>query len=364
MNDPRSPSMPNAAPPITWPGDEGYQLPAEWDAQSAVWLSWPHNEDTWPDCRQQALSEYADLVATLTRYQTTCLIVPNHETQEMAQSLLATRPGKPENLRFFIFPTDDAWCRDHGPIFLRHRQKGDLALTDWEYNGWGNKFASSRDNAIPRQVAEALHLPCYDLPYVLEGGSLETDGQGTLLTTTSCLLNPNRNPACSRDDLEMILKRGLGISSIWWLGDGILGDDTDGHIDDITRFGPHGIILTAREEDPADENYLPLEENYRQLQKYVANDVVTREILTLPMPDPLFHKNRRLPASYANYLVINGAVLLPVFDQPAKDRQAAEILGKAFPDRTILPLPSTFLIRESGSFHCLTQQQPAPLNPS
>ena len=305
------------------------------------------------------LRDYALLVAAISRFQPVFINHPSPAVEEEARRLLERAEAAPENLFFFDHPTDDAWCRDHGPLFVRHQETGEIALTDWEYNAWGGKFPSALDNLIPRQIASSLGMRRFSLPYILEGGSLETDGRGHLLTTESVLLNPNRNQGLSRTQIEEILCQGLGVDRILWLGIGLEGDDTDGHIDDLTRFTPGGEILTVVETNPGDTNYRALQENLEALHQLRDKAGKSWPVRTLPMPEPVYNDGERLPASYANYLIVNGAVLVPSFAQSDRDTEAQNILGRAFPDRQIVPVDSRLFVREAGAVHCLTQHQPA-----
>lgn len=341
-----------------WPDEEGFALPAEWEPQAGVWVSWPHHPSTWPDCREAVQMDYARLLAAISRFEPVFCNVPSADGEAAARTYLRAAEGDLDRIRFFHHPTDDAWCRDHGPVFLRHRSDGTIALTDWEYNAWGGKFPSGLDNLIPQHIASTLGMRSFSLPYILEGGSLETDGEGHLLTTESCLLNPNRNQHLSREEIEVVLQKGLGIHTVFWLGDGLEGDDTDGHIDDLTRFAPNGVILTVHEENSSDRNHAALVANQERLQTLRRRDGQGWRVRTLPMPRALYHEGDRLPASYANYLVINGAVLMPSFDQEDRDTEARNILAEVFPDRRIIPLDSRLFVREAGAIHCLTQQQP------
>jgi agmatine deiminase len=261
---------------------------------------------------------------------------------------------------FFDHPTNDAWCRDHGPIFVKHTRTGEVALTDWRYNAWGGKYPPfDADDAIPRRIARALGLRRFARPMVLEGGSIDVNGAGLLLTTEACLLNPNRNPALTRADIERALREMLGVRTIIWLGDGIVGDDTDGHVDDLARFFAEDGIVTAVERNRRDANFAALAENLARLRALRTRAGRKFHIAELPMPAPVYGNGQRLPASYANFLVINGAVLMPAFRQPRRDAEAAEVLAACFPGREIVPVDSLDLVLGLGTLHCISQQQPA-----
>lgn len=342
---------------IHWPAEEGFHFPAEWEPHRSIWLSWPHHPDTWADCREELLRDYAKFVAAITRFEKVFL---NHPpgAEPLLTAQLTQAGANLGQIHFFPHLTDDAWCRDHGPIFLKNQNSGEIAISDWEFNAWGGKFPSSLDNQIPGKIASATGYRHFPMPYILEGGSIDTDGRGTLLTTRSCLLNQNRNHTLTPGEVESVLQRGLGIKNIWWLDEGLEGDDTDGHIDDITRFAPGGLILTAWEEDPQDPNHHALANNLKQLESWIKGSSRSYEIVRLPMPSRLEYKKTRLPASYANFLILNGAVLMPAFGEEGKDATAAEILQKAFPGRVIVPVDSRIFVRESGALHCLSQQEP------
>jgi agmatine deiminase len=263
-------------------------------------------------------------------------------------------------VEFFNHPTNDAWCRDHGPIFVRRSRTGEVALTDWAFNAWGGKYPPfDLDNRVPREIGRALGLRRFPNRMVLEGGSIDVNGEGLLLTTEACLLNPNRNPRLTREQIEGNLRAYLGATTVLWLGDGIVGDDTDGHVDDLSRFfGPHAVV-TAVERSPRDPNYGPLRENLERLRSLRTPSGRRFTVAELPMPAPVAHRGGRLPASYANFLIVNGAVLMPAFGQPRRDREAAEVLASCFRGRDIIPIDCLELVRGLGTLHCITQQQPS-----
>jgi agmatine deiminase len=275
--------------------------------------------------------------------------------------LLSDRGAGAGNVFFHYHPTNDAWCRDHGPMFIQREGDGGVeqAIVDWDYNAWGGKYPPyDLDDMVPSRIGAELGLPVYSPGIVMEGGSIDVNGRGTLLTTEACLLNPNRNPALDREAIEAHLRAYLGVRHVLWLGDGIAGDDTDGHIDDLTRFVDPVTVVTVVEEDPADENYEPLQENLERLEGMRDQDGRPLTVVTLPMPRPLHHDGQRLPASYANFYIANGLVLLPAYD-PERDLEAAAVLAPLFPDREIVPIDCTDLVWGLGAFHCVTQQWPA-----
>jgi len=261
-----------------------------------------------------------------------------------------------ERIWLHIFPTNDAWCRDHGPCFVFERSNGHKCIVNWGFNSWGSKYPYALDNQIPAKVAEALQVSLLEPNVVMEGGSIDVNGDGCMLTTASCLLAPTRNPDLSKDEITVALQRYYGVGQIVWLGEGIVGDDTDGHIDDMTRFVSRNHVVTAIEENPADENHLPLQENLEKLRAVRLQDGSPLKITTLPMPDPLYDDGLRLPASYANFYIANAGVVVPVFGCP-QDEAALEILRNCF-DRPVIGLPARDIVYGLGTFHCLSQQEP------
>lgn len=341
------------------PKSEGFRVPAEWEPQEALWLSWPINLKTWPDHFEPIPGKFAEIAAVITRFEKVRINCAGARQRE-ARDLLAEAGADLGRVEFFDHPTNDAWCRDHGPIFVKNDQTGEVAVTDWQYNAWGGKYPPfDQDNQIPRLIARSLNLRRFELPIVLEGGSIEVDGQGQLLTTEACLLNKNRNPHLSREQIERHLGVGLGVDRILWLHDGIVGDDTDGHIDDLARFYRSDAIVTVVEDNETDPNHPILRDNWDRLRDLRTRDGRAFEIKALPMPAPVLCDGERLPASYANYLIVNGAVLLPVFNQPGPDGLAAEVLRDCFPGREIIPIDCVDLVLGLGALHCISQQQPA-----
>ena len=275
--------------------------------------------------------------------------------------MLARHRVPAHNVFFHYHPTNDAWCRDHGPIFLQRQHGGavDEAIVDWGFNAWGGKYPPfDLDDVVPTRIGAELGLVVFHPGIIMEGGSIDVNGRGTLLTTESCLLNPNRNPALERGEIEAHLRAYLGVRNILWLGDGILGDDTDGHVDDLTRFVDPGTVVTVLEDDPLDPNYAPLRENLERLRQMRDQDGRPLRVETLPMPTPLEHEGQRLPASYANFYIANGLVLLPLYDR-TRDDAAAGTLQRLFPDRQVIGIDCTHLVWGLGAFHCVTQQWPS-----
>jgi len=341
-----------------WPSERGYRLPAEWSPHEATWLSWPHNRDSWPGVFEGVEPAMAEFVGALASCEPVYVNVKDADHEAHVRALL-DRVAPPERVRFHRFPTNDAWARDHGAIFVtRSMAEAPRLAVDFDYNAWGGKYPPyDLDRQIGRQMAEALGVPRFAQPgVVLEGGSIDVNGAGALLTTEQCLLNPNRNPSLGRAEIERLLKGAFGVEEILWLGEGIEGDDTDGHIDDLTRFVAADAVVTAVEPNRADPNHEPLSENRRKLDTLTVagRPLAVRE---LPMPVPQYLEDQRLPASYANFYVANGAVLVPVFGCPADDT-ACGVLGECFPGRRVLAVDCRVLIAGLGALHCLTQQVP------
>jgi agmatine deiminase len=339
------------------PAALGYRMPAEWEPHAATWLSWPRREGiSFPDSFDRVMPALRAMVETLIESEQVCINVCNDAHETEARQVLRRLPM--ERISFHVIPTNEPWCRDHGPIFLTRDLDPKLAILDWDYNAWGNKYPPfNLDEVVPTRVADILKLPVFYPRMILEGGSIEVNGAGALLTTESCLLNPNRNPRLSRGEIEQRLRDYLSVREIFWLGDGISGDDTDGHIDDLARFVSEYTVVTVVEEDHADENYKPLQENLARLRE-MKIDSREIDIITLPMPREIVREGLRLPASYANFYIANSCVLVPTFADPA-DEAALSILRNLFPDRRIIGIDCRELIWGLGTFHCLTQQQPA-----
>lgn len=334
-------------------------MPAEWEPQVAVWLSWPHKRASWPGQFRPIPYVFAGIVAQISRFEEV-RINAAAKLHARAQRLCAKAGAVMDRVTFFDHPTNDAWCRDHGPIFVKHRQTGEVALTDWAYNAWGDKYPPyDLDNAIPPSIGRKLRLRRFVNDMVLEGGSIDVNGQGLLLTSEACLLNQNRNPHLTREQIEGNLRDFLGINTVLWLGDGIIGDDTDGHIDDITRFFKPDGFITCVEPNRRDKNHRLLAENLERLRAFRTPGGRPFDIVELPMPKPVKFQGQQVPASYANFLVINGAVLVPTFRQQQRDAEACAIIGGCFPGREVVPIDCYDLIWGLGTLHCISQQQPA-----
>ncbi len=324
-----------------------FRMPAEWEPHKATWLTWPHDEAHWPGKFEKIEPVFARMAHELAQSEEVHIAIHDDLVQKSAESHLKTF----NNIFLHRIPNNFAWARDHGPIFV-HDQNNKIQILNWQYNAWGDKYAHDLDDQIPVHISKITNIPHIDIQMVLEGGSIDVNGSGTLLTTSSCLLNPNRNPTLSKDEIEANLKKYLGLDQIIWLENEIAGDDTNGHIDDMTRFVSKNKIITMVEENPADINHACLQKNLDLLKK------TSFKIIPIHMPSPVIHENTRLPASYANFYIANTIVLLPTYNCP-QDKLAISTLQKLFPTRKIVPIDCTDLIWGLGSFHCLTQQQPA-----
>ena len=341
------------------PKELGFHFPAEWEKHRATWLSWPHKEASWPGKIESIYPRYAHFVKLLAEGERVCINVTDSKMQVEATKWLKKAIVNIGQIDFYHIPTNDAWCRDHGPAFIINRKENKKAIIDWGYNAWGNKYPPfDLDDIIPTRVAKALNLPIYNPGIIMEGGSVEFNGKGTLLTTRACLLNPNRNPTLDQTEIERYLSEFYGVSNILWLEDGILGDDTDGHIDDLTRFVNDDTVVTVVEENIKDENFEILQKNLRDLGKMRLETGRQLNIVELPMPKAVIFEDQRLPASYANFYIANKYVIVPTFKDQINDERALNILEPLFPDRTIVGIDSTDIIWGLGSFHCLSQQEP------
>jgi agmatine deiminase len=340
------------------PKELGFHFPAEFAPHSATWLSWPHKEASWPGKIETIYPVYANFIKLVAEGEVVNINVVDEAMKQKATQYLQHIGSDLKNINFFFHPTNDAWCRDHGPAFLINRSSDQKMIVDWGYNAWGGKYPPfDLDDNIPTLIAKHYGLSVVYPGIVMEGGSVEFNGKGTLLTTTSCLLNENRNPHLDQRQIEKHLADFYGVENILWLGDGIVGDDTDGHIDDLTRFVNENTVVTVVESDKKDENYHPLQENLKALKKMRLENGKQMEIVELPMPSALIYEDMRLPASYANFYICNKYVVVPTF-RDKNDDKAIDILQKCFPDRKVIGLDSVDIIWGLGSFHCLSQQEP------
>lgn len=341
-------------------------MPAEWAPHVATYLVWPHNRDTWPGKFEAIPPIFARMAAAIAEFEPLRLLVADESMANAARETILAVAGpaaRLDRVAFGAVATNDSWIRDYGPIFVNRVAPGDApaqVALDFSFNSWGEKYgAFDLDDAVPRRLGERWGFEVIEAGMVLEGGSIDVDGAGTLLTTESCLLNPNRNPGLDRAEIERRLKYWLGVSNVLWLAEGIAGDDTDGHVDDLARFVAPATVVTATEEDPRDENYRVLADNLKRLRAMRDAQGRALTIETLPMPPALYHEGTRVPASYANFYILNGGVIVPTFEC-AQDAAAIAILGRLFPGRRVVGIPSADLVWGLGAIHCLTQQHPAP----
>jgi agmatine deiminase len=342
------------------PAELGFRMPAEWEKHEGTWFSWPYNEEeTWAGHLEGAEKAFVEIIETLTPHERVHLLVPNETVQVRALSKIQQSKAKTGNLDLHLIETGDIWIRDFGPIFVvKDAPKHEVGWTKWTYNALGNKFeALLIGNDAPDKMPLG-HLPRFDGGMVLEGGSIDVNGTGTLLTTESVLLNPSRNPHLTKAQIEDKLKNYLGISNVLWLSAGIAGDDTDGHVDDVTRFVSRNTVVTVVETDPTDANYEILQENLQRLKTMKIETDESLHVIEIPMPKAFIVEGRRMAASYANFLIANNVVLVPVYAQPSDDI-ALGILRKCFPERKVVGIDCRELIWGCGSIHCASQQQPA-----
>jgi agmatine deiminase len=334
-------------------------MPPEWGRHQATWISWPHKRDSWPGKFETVEPVMVRFMEALSASELVRINVLDQRHEDHVRALLEGHAAA-HHVRFHHFATDDAWCRDHGAIFVtRGNGPGtELLALDFRFNAWGGKYPPfDQDDAIPPQMAAALNVPSLRVDMVLEGGSVEINGAGTLLTTEQCLLHPNRNPSMSRIDIETELRNHLGVEQIVWLGDGIVGDDTDGHVDDLTRFVAPDTVVTMVEPDHTDANHEALAANRERLEGVRLADGSPLRVIELRMPRPVEYRGDRLPASYANFYIGNRVVLMPAFNDPA-DEPNRVLLARCFPGREVIAIDCTDLVLGLGTFHCLTQQVP------
>lgn len=345
------------------PGQHGWRMPAEWQPHQATWIAWPQRPGDWPGRFTPIPWVYAEIVRLLSHAEMVNILVDDARAEQKARSILAQTDVDCQRIHFFRIPTNRVWTRDYGPIFVTG-PNGRLGLTDWQFNAWAKYADWKRDDAVPQKISKVLELPsCQPVlesrRVILEGGSIDVNGQGLLLTTEECLLSPiqERNPGMTRADYEKVFADYLGVQKVLWLGQGIAGDDTHGHIDDLARFvGPHTVVA-VEERNPADPNYRPLKENLERLQDMTDLEGGHFDVVHLPMPGPVIFRGQRLPASYANFYIANDRVLVPTFNDP-HDRLALGTLADLFPDRKVIGIHAAELIWGLGTLHCLTQQQP------
>jgi len=343
------------------PAALGFRMPAEWEPHEGTWLSWPHKLESWPGAFEEVPGVFVEITRFLAESEKVRINVAGPDMEADVRGRLQQAGVHVAAVSFHHNPTNDAWCRDHGPIYVVREKEGrrERALTDWKYNAWGDKYPPyDLDNTIPGRIADEFQELRFVADIVMEGGSIDVNGRGTLMTTEACLLNPNRNPHLSKEQIEGYLRDYLGVRHFLWLGDGIVGDDTDGHIDDLTRFVSADTVVTVVEDDPQDENYKPLAENLARLKTMKDQDGRPLNVVTLPMPAAVEFEGQRLSGSYANFYIANRRVLVPTY-RCKQDTVALETLQRLFPDRLVLGIDCTKLVWGLGAIHCVTQQQPA-----
>lgn len=346
------------------PREHSLRMPAEWSRHAATWIAWPHNANDWPGKFQPIPWVYADIVRHLASVEDVHILVNSPSAERRAQGILARAGTNLSSVHFHQWPTNRVWTRDAGPIFVRS-EAGEVAITNWKFNAWAKYDDWELDDQIPEKAGELLGFREWKPEFngqrvVLEGGSIDTNGAGVLLTTEECLLSgvQQRNPGLGRGDLERIFHNYLGIEQVLWMNRGIAGDDTHGHVDDITRFVAENVIVTVTEPNRDDENHLPLAENLDRLKSARNLRGEAFEVVELPMPAPMVFEGQRLPASYGNFYIANGVVLVPTFND-SNDRHALNTLAQVFPDRKVVGIHCGDFIWGLGALHCMTQQQPA-----
>jgi agmatine deiminase len=350
------------------PAELGFSMPAEWDPHEATWLGWPHNPTDWPDKLDTIRWVYGEIVRRISPGEIIRMLVNTGAAGLQARRCLARAGVDVRRVEFIVHPTNRGWTRDSGPLFVRRRAGGkpETAIVHFHFNAWAKYSDWRKDRRVPETAAKRLkkrlfHAECSGRDFVLEGGGIDGNGCGTLLTTEECYLDPKiqvRNPGLGRSGFETALKENLGVTNVFWLGGGVAGDDTHGHVDDICRFVNPKTVVLIKEADPKDINYRPLAENWERIQDFRLEDGSKPEIVPLPMPQPIFFDGDRLPASYANFYIANAAVIVPTFNDP-NDRVALGILGELFRDRMVVGIHAVDLVLGFGTLHCLTQQQPA-----
>lgn len=340
------------------PKELGYRFPAEWEPQAAIWFAWPVRRTLWPDCFDRVREQLAALYVLAARYQPVRVLCAAAE-QPTLRKLMAPY-GDTAAVELYDCQSDDVWIRDFGPLFLIHDVKRELSIADWRYNAWGNKFPDQqKDDRASAWIADRIGIRRFAYDQVLEGGAVESNGAGHILTTEVVVLNPTRNGETTAAKVEHQLTARLGADKVLWLGDGLAGDDTDGHIDNLARFFREDGILIAEVSDPEDANYPALSENTRRLQDFRTPSGEPFASVQLPLPEPITHEGEPLAASYLNFVVLNGAVLVPTYGQPKNDAAAIEIIGDCFPAREIVGVNCTDIIKEGGALHCMSQHQPS-----
>lgn len=343
-----------------------YRLPAEWEPHEATWIGWPHNKEDWPGKFAPVPWVYGEIARYISRGEKVRIVVEDKEQQKKAERVLKAVDSDFENIEFFTLKTDRGWMRDSGPAFVKSKENNGNALVNFRFNAWTKYDNFKKDEKLPSFISKKQRIekiiPVHnDRQVVLEGGSIDTNGSGTLITTEECLMDDTvqvRNPGFTKKDYEEVFRNYLGISNTIWLGKGIAGDDTHGHIDDLCRFVNRNTVILVQEKDKSDANYLPLKENMERLQDVRLQDGSRLNVIDLPMPSPVMFKGERLPASYANFYISNYAVLVPTFNDP-NDKYALGILSELITDRPVTGIHAVDLVWGLGTLHCLTHEQPA-----
>lgn len=346
-------------PDFPTPHQLGYYFPAEFAPHTATWLSWPHKEESWPGKIETIYQNYCLFVNYLSQSEKVCINVNDETMKTIAINHLQKAGANMNNVEFFFHPTNDAWCRDHGPAFLINpNAEQKKIIVDWNFNAWGNKYPPfDKDDVIPTLIAKHYNIPVYHPGIIMEGGAVDFNGAGTVLTSTCCLLNENRNTHLTQQQIESYLMNYYGVEQVLWVDEGIVGDDTDGHIDDTVRFINEDMVLAVVEENKQDENYELLQKNLRKLKQMRLLNGKQLNIIELPMPKELIYEDQRLPASYANFYVCNKYVIVPTY-RCKQDEKALKIISACFKEREVIGIDSTDIIWGLGSFHCLSQQEP------
>lgn len=338
------------------PRQDGFFFPAEWENHISTWLTYPTPNESWPDNYQNVCNEYNLFVALISKAENVNIVTQDKQHSKILTDALDKVGADISKIKFYEFTSDDSWCRDHGPAFVVNRNKNDRAIVKWQFNAWGEKYPSLKDNAIGDKIAELYRFKTYRPGIVMEGGSIEVNGKGSLITTKACLLNENRNLKHTDKEIEWYLKEYYGAENIIWLGEGVEGDDTDGHIDDIVRFVNENTIIAAIEENKNDSNYAALKNNFELLKKIKLENGKQPNLVEIPMPLPVDNGKERLPASYANFYICNHAVVVPIFGCKNDDK-ALQIIQSCFPNRKVQGLYANNVIYGLGSWHCLSQQE-------
>ncbi|MEY2793575.1 MAG: Agmatine deiminase [Bacteroidota bacterium] len=341
------------------PSDNQFYFPAEWHRHEATWITFPHNDHSWQGEKLKAMyPEYFTLIREISKGERVCINVNNDDLKNFIKSQLSVYEIDEKQIIFHLHATNDAWCRDHGPAFLLNKKTNEKLIVDWGYNAWGGKYPPfNDDNSLPLAIAKFKNMASVSPGIIMEGGSVEFNGRGTVLTSRSCLLNPNRNPHLSQSQIEDYLCKYYGVEQVLWVSDGIVGDDTDGHIDDTVRFVNEDTVVAVVENNPNDDNYEVLAKNLSELKQMRLLNGKPLNIVELPMPEAVIIDGFRAPGSYANFYICNAGVLVPTFGCP-QDQIALDILSNLCKDRPVIGLSAKQIIWGQGSFHCLTQQEP------